>query len=77
MDEATVSRLIAEYAKRYDSLITIDEACAIARKATRKTVYDWSSRGLLDDVKTRCGRNVLFDRDGFVRFVLTNDHPCK
>ena len=69
MTPSDIERISACFAEKYDLLITVEEAAAIAR-VPEGTVRDWSSRGVLDQFKTRRGRRVLFDRDGFVRWLL-------
>ena len=70
MNNDVFDRIVADYAKRYPPLITVHEAAEIARHETAATIYDWSSRGLLDDIKSRCGRRLLLDLVGFVKFLL-------
>jgi hypothetical protein len=64
------SELLTQFAKLYRPLITVEEAVEIARLPSPQTLYDWSSRGLLDAFKLRCGRRLLFKRDAFIRFLL-------
>jgi hypothetical protein len=61
--------IVAEYARRYDPLICVEDAAEIAH-APRATIHAWSSAGRMDAFKVRSGRRVLFHRDAFVRFVL-------
>lgn len=65
-----IERLVAGYAAQYPHLLTFAEAAEIARHKTKATIYDWSSKGYLDAIKTRRGRHALLDRDGFIRFLL-------
>jgi excisionase family DNA binding protein len=62
--------LLKQFSERYPPLITVEEAAEIARLPSSQTIYDWSSRGLLDAFKVKCGRRVLFKRDLFIRFIL-------
>ena len=73
MSAQATERLIAEYRKTYPPLITIDDAAAIARVPVA-TVYDWSSRGLLDGIKSKRGRRLLIDLHGFINFLLSEEH---
>ncbi len=50
MTKQELEAIIAEYAERYDPLITLDEAGAIAH-VPLGTIYAWSSAGRLDDFK--------------------------
>ena len=73
MEDVSIISMIAAYAAIYQPLISVGEAAAIA-KVTPKTIYDWSSRGLLDPFKSKRGRHLRLIRDQFVRFV-TEDSP--
>lgn len=64
-----IEAIVAEYARRYEPLIRVEEAAEIAR-APIGTIHAWSSYGRMDGFKVRAGRRVLFHRDAFVRFVL-------
>lgn len=70
MDESHIERVAAEYREHYPALISIEQAMAIAG-VPRATLYDWSSRGLLDAIKVRRGRRLLLARDGFLRWLLS------
>jgi excisionase family DNA binding protein len=72
MSEEAVAELIGEYAALYAGLLRTDEAAEIARVPV-KTIYDWSSRGLMRAFSTRRGKRLLIRRDDFVRFVVTSD----
>ena len=65
-----VERLIREYSLRYPPLITATEAAEIARHDSLGTVYDWSSRGLLDAIKSKRGRRMHLDLAGYIRFLV-------
>ena len=71
MSSEDLKQLTGEIAQKYPALITMDEAAEIARVPV-KTIYDWSSRELLDSIKSKRGRRVLLIRDGFVRFITGN-----
>jgi Helix-turn-helix domain len=62
--------LLKQFSERYPPLINIKEAAEIARVPSPQSIYFWSSSGVLDACKVKCGRRVLFKRDAFVRFVL-------
>jgi len=64
-----VQAILTEYAKKYDPLLTIKEAAALSKRPIA-TVYDWSSRGYFDEIKSSRGREIRLFRDGFVRFLL-------
>jgi hypothetical protein len=70
MSDKEVDVLVAQYADKYPPLILGREAAEIAR-VPLQTIYDWSSRQLLDDFKSKRGRHFLLRRDAFVRFIAT------
>lgn len=71
MDEIQIEAHVAEYAARYSALISVEQAAEIAN-VSRKTIYHWSSYGLLDTFKCKRGRHLRLGRDGFVRFLTKN-----
>ena len=58
------------WASKYPPVLTIQEASALTRVPVA-TLYDWRSRGLLDDCSARPGRSVLFYRDRLVLHIFT------
>ena len=72
MNDEDIARITAEYAKTYPALIDFRQACEIAH-CPLDTVYDWSSRGLFREFKSKPGRRALLDRNAFVRFIVTCD----
>ena len=72
MTDTATDRLFSEFAKLYPPLITVDDAAAIARVPVA-TVYDWSSRGLLDAIKSKRGRRLLIDLRGFIEFLIDKE----
>jgi len=73
MDADVVDRVIAEYQKKdLPPLITFPQAAKLAQVPI-DTLYDWSSRGLLDSFKSKRGRRALLALTEFVRFIATND----
>jgi hypothetical protein len=57
-------------------ILTIKEASDLTRTPV-KTLYDWRSRGLLDDCSARPGRKVIFYRDLLVLHIFTRKHEPK
>ena len=74
MSNPEIGRLVAEYASRFPPLITVGQAAEISHRKIQ-TIYDWSSRGVLDGCKARRGGILLLVRDGFVRFLLDEVGP--
>ena len=66
MDDKNIAE---EYGRHYPPLITVEQAAEISRRKIQ-TIYDWSSRGLLDASKVKRGGRLLLKRDAFVRFIL-------
>jgi transposase len=68
-DPRDVRQILAAFTAEYDTTITAAEAAAIA-KVPKKTIYDWSSRGLLNGFKAKPGRWLLLLRDPFVCWLF-------
>ena len=65
---------LSEYRDLYPPLITFGQAAEIAQ-VPLGTVYDWSSRGLFNTFKTRCGRPCRLIRDDFIQWLVTQSDP--
>jgi hypothetical protein len=63
------TNIAEEYRRQYPPLITVEQAAEISCRKVQ-TIYDWSSRGLLDSSKVKRGGRLLLRRDAFVRFIL-------
>ena len=72
MEDALIESVLAEYAEKFPASISIQQAAEIAGVSVL-TLYDWSSRGLLDAFKSKFGRRVRLSRDAFVRHLLRDD----
>lgn len=68
MDGSLTEDVVADYAQHYPALITFKQAAAIAN-VELGTIYDWSSRGLLDAFKSRRGRYARLVRDRYIQFL--------
>ena len=55
------------------NLLTPDDLVAVLR-VPKQTIYAWSSQGLLDSCKVRCGKHVRFLRDKFIE-LMTSGGP--
>jgi hypothetical protein len=64
-----IDAIIDEYTRRYGPLISVAQAAEISRRKVQ-TVYDWSSRGLLDAFKVKRGGVLLLSVAGFVRYLF-------
>ncbi len=72
MDKDRIEHVLAQLAATLPPLITTEQAAAIGQDPV-STVWDWSSRGLLNGFKIRRGRRLLFERDAYIRWRLTPD----
>lgn len=54
----------------YPPILSVDQAARLAG-VPKKTIYDWSSRGLLQDIAVRRGKRLRVLRDRFVRFLFS------
>jgi excisionase family DNA binding protein len=66
-----IQATLEEYARKYQPLITVEQAAEIAQ-VPRGTIYDWSSRGLFNGFKSQRGRRIRLSRDAFLRFLFNN-----
>ena len=71
LSDAEVARAFADphWAKRFPPAINVDQAAELAG-VPRATLYDWSSRGLLDDCAVRVGKRLLIFRDRFLKHIF-------
>ena len=53
----------------YPPILTVEQAAELAQVSV-KTVYDWSSRGLLQECAVRRGKRLRLWRDKFVAFLF-------
>jgi excisionase family DNA binding protein len=53
------------WAARFPPVLTSVQAADLLQ-LSKQTIYDWSSRGLLDDCKARVGKHLRLPRDLFV-----------
>jgi hypothetical protein len=72
MDEAEINNVLVEYRGNYPALINFSQAAEISQRPLG-TIYDWSSRGLLESFLSRRGKWCLLRRDGFVRWLSSGE----
>ncbi len=53
----------------YPRILSVDQAARLAG-VSKKTIYDWSSRGLLQGVAVRRGKRLRVLRARFARFLF-------
>ena len=76
MFESVVQDLLRQYSEKHEPQITFAESAEIARRGI-KTIYDWSSRGLLDGCRIGSGRGALLARDAYVRILVEQDRQIE
>jgi excisionase family DNA binding protein len=57
------------WATHFPPLLTPDQAASLLQ-VSKQTIYDWSSRGLLHDCKTRVGKHLRLLRDRFIQLAV-------
>ena len=59
----------SDWEKRFPPVLNVDQAAELAG-VPKKTIYEWSSRGLLKGCANRFGRHLRILRDRFVRLLF-------
>ncbi|PHS04714.1 MAG: DNA-binding protein [Blastopirellula sp.] len=54
------------WAEKYPPILTVDLAAELMN-VPKATIYDWSSRGLLDNCKRKTGKHLQILRNRFVK----------
>lgn len=75
MNTDEIAQHVANYSTLYPTIITVAQAAEIAG-VPEKTIYAWSSMGLLDAFKAKRGRHVRLGRDALVRFLLSDNESA-
>jgi hypothetical protein len=73
MREAEFDAIVREFRSRYGPLIDAEQAAEVAHREVQ-TIYDWSSRGLLDGIKLNRKGVLLLSLEGFQRFLFDGDN---
>ena len=78
--ESSISEILAAFEdscweEKYPPILTVDQAAELA-SVPKKTIYEWSSRGLLDELANRFGRRLRINRNRFIQLLMNNqgDH---
>lgn len=71
MSPLALDNLVVTLTTQYGPIIGVEEAAKIARRS-KQTIYDWSSRGLLDPIRSGRTGPIALELDGFVRFVFAD-----
>ena len=61
----------SDWGTRFPPVLNVDQAAELAA-VPKKTIYEWSSRGLLDGCASRFGRRLRICRDRFIRLLFEN-----
>jgi excisionase family DNA binding protein len=59
----------AQWAERFPPFLTVDQV-AVLLSVPKATVYDWSSRGLLDGCCAKVGKHLRFVRDRLIQRIF-------
>lgn len=71
LSDAEVSRAFSDprWSEHYPPVLNVERAAELAG-VPKATVYDWSSRGLLDSCAARVGKHLRIFRDRFVKHIF-------
>ena len=61
----------SDWGKQFPPVLNVDQAAELAG-VPKKTIYEWSSRGLLKSCAKRFGRRLRIFRDRFIRLLIDN-----
>jgi excisionase family DNA binding protein len=66
-----VNQLFADsyWASRFPPILSVDQAAELLQ-VPKQTIYDWSSRGLLEGCKLRVGKHLRLLRDQLVHKII-------
>jgi len=59
----------AQWATRFPPILNPDQAAELLQ-VPKQTIYDWSSRGLLDGCKAKVGKHLRLARDRLLQRVF-------
>ena len=59
----------------YPPLLTVNQTAELVQ-IPKKTIYEWSSRGLLQGCSCRAGRHLRIHRDGFLTTFINGGFSC-
>jgi hypothetical protein len=70
LTDAEIQRaFVGDWAQEFPPVLSVAQAAKLAQVPV-KTVYDWSSRGLLSQCAVRKGKYLRVFRDRFIRFLF-------
>ena len=72
LSDAVIRNAFAgDWAAEYPPILSVGQAAKLAG-VSMKTIYDWSSRRLLQSCAHKKGKHLRIFRDLFVRFLFTS-----
>jgi len=60
------------WAVRFPPILTVDQAAGLLQ-VPKQTIYDWSSRGLLDGCKAKVGKHLRLARNRLLQKIFNGD----
>jgi len=71
IDNSELGTMFADplWAGKFPPLLSVETAAELA-DVSKATIYDWSSRGLLDKCAKKQGKRLRIIRNRFVQFLL-------
>ncbi len=72
LTDAEIQRAFSgDWAREFPPVLSVAQAAKLAQVPV-KTIYDWSSRGMLTGCARKAGRHLRIFRDRFLRFLFDN-----
>ena len=68
-DEEIARAFGDDWGREFPPVLSVEQAAKLAQVPV-KTIYDWSSRGLLSGCARKTGKHVRILRSRFVRFLF-------
>lgn len=73
LNDAEIQRAFSgDWAREFPPVLSVGQAAKLAQ-VPAKTIYDWSSRGLLSGCAVRRGKYLRIFRDRFLRFIFDSE----
>jgi excisionase family DNA binding protein len=67
---------VGDWATKFPPILTVDQAAELLQ-VPKKTVYDWSSRGLLRSCSKRVGKHLRILRDRLIQVTFQKGITCE
>lgn len=74
LSETEISELFSDvnWAKSFPPILTVEQAAELLR-VPKKTIYDWSSRGVLAGCSRKVGRHLRFLRNRLIEVLFNGE----